>query len=71
MKLLSDSHVELLVNKTSLLMTLSPLGFKVLHPIYGKCSKISNTKKRKNTLNLFSLLTSEAKGSKTFCKKAI
>ena len=36
--------------------------------VYGKCSKISNTKKRKNTLYLFSLLTSEAKGINTFFK---
>ena len=34
---------------------------------YGKCSKISNTEKE-NTLNLFSLLTTQAKGLTNFAK---
>ena len=34
----------------------------------SKCPKILNTKTEKNTLNLFSLLTTEAKGSNQFCK---
>ena len=35
---------------------------------YGKCSKISNTKKKENTLNLFSLLTREANEVTNFAK---
>ena len=37
--------------------------------VRGKCSKFQTPKKRKNILNLFSLLTSEAKISDKFCKE--
>ena len=37
-------------------------------PIGVQLKKFQTPKKRKNTLNLFSLFTSEAKGSNQFCK---
>ena len=43
--------------------------FDPLKKHYGKCSKISKHQKGKNTLNLFSILTIEAKGSNQFCKR--
>ena len=46
----------------------TPHGTVLCFLQYGNCSKTANTNKRKNTLNCFSLLTSEAKGSNRFCQ---
>ena len=62
-KLVNNSDKEVLATTVQLQHI-----YEDFFAFYGICSKILNTKKRKNSVNLFSLLTIEAKESNQFCK---